>query len=1545
MDTTMKKILSKLAAPVAALALAVLPAAAFAAATNIAQVPLLNISGTGTVKPNLMLLFDNSGSMEQTYTPDYINDNICRTRATLAQGVTGCNVGHPPFMSPDFNRQYYNPAIRYQPPVYWDGTSYPTQNSSNTSSWTNVVSDGFNKQNRDLYGASDTAINLTNGFPDLKWCDPNDSSSCKTNTSYSYPDNTFYSASKITTQPYYYQIVVSEYCTDDSLTKCQSVAIGGGAPAGYPVPAKLRWCNSTALTSCQGKHVGNYIYPKYSTPAGALVAYGTLTIGQSYGSSALSVSSVSVTDPITNTSRIITTGAVSAPTGTDIASKQQTLATAIAANIIGNTSLGADAYWACVKTPISGYGVPACSTFGLTLSADNVVAVLPINCPGSTKNMASCSTINDSLNNPRAGWTLSAATPSITPGSSSSNRATAIIQVTAGKASSNDTVNGVKLGSATVGGSFAIRKSSPSTDYNDLVGLIINAIGTSNAVKAYQGGSSATPRCAQEPTTSVCIVDTGSTSSGAAPSFSNSPGGLSGFTINYVNAIPAQDFVPITTIPLSNGASAPSAFVRTNIVSGQTYTKGLNRSDCVAQAGVCTYNEEMTNFANWYSYYKTRLQMMKTSVGIAFAAVTGNYRVGYVNLSVAGAAGAVDMKPADFTGTNRTTWYQKLYDTTTSGSTPTRTAMDNVGRMFANLSPYNYAAGQEVVQFPCQQNFMILTTDGYWNGSSTNNVVNNDNVENTSRFCTKARGCVDTRTQTQPSISDVALHWYNGGSSTGTVSLRPGLEPDMTKPGQVPAGAGENSHLHVNTFTLGLGMDGVMTYDQNYDTSPKANGDFYNLITGVTTGCPWNGGGAYVWPDPDTTNTGSTVQERVDDLWHAAVNGHGRYFSANQPKEVVDGLSAALAKMQISPGAAAAAATSTPNITQQDNDIFSDTFTTVKWYGELTARKLDPTTGDVGTTPTWTSSNVVGLKVGSNSDTRNIYTVDDAGTVIPFKYASMSAMMKGWFDNKCGALAQCTLLGTADRAIVNSGDNLVNWLRGQQQYSDDTRFRAYTMTSNTPSGASGPIPIVLGDIASSKPAYVRDPRKNYPDATYQAFKAAKASRKPVVYTAANDGMLHAFDAATGEELMAYVPRITMKKLWQLASTTYGTNHIFTADGSPEVADVQIGTAWRTMLVAGLNGGGRGYYALDVTDEPTATSKPVVKWELCADPAICANSDPDIGLTFGNAQYGMWQGKWVVFITSGYNNIPGVDGVNTGNGQGYLFIVDVSNGKILKKVGTGSGDAATPSGFAKITAITEDPNTDPVVTYVYGGDNLGQMWRFDLTDTSTTNVGLLKMGDAGTSQPITARPDVTLCAVKQPNGSLQAQRVVLFGTGRLLDVPDTTNNAVQSLYLVKDSGANINIRGSGMVEQVLSSSGSNTQVFTSTNKPVDLRTQNGWYFDWKLTPGERMNLDPQIVNGVAGVVTNIPSSSSACTVGGTSNLYALDVCNGNGVNDNVVGGTLSNTSAAVGYIIIRLPGGQKKIITTTAKGDMLKNDFPDGDTDPAHPVGWRRVKGD
>jgi len=1531
MGTTMTKNLSKLAARVAALALAVLPAAAFAAPTNIAQVPLLNINGTGTVKPNLMVLYDNSGSMGWSYLPDYVVDNLCRSGATLASGQRSCAPGDPPYMTSDFNRVYYNPKITYLPPLNADGTSYPSMTSANTAGWTSVTGDGFGVANFGMNGSSAGTINLTNGFPDLKWC--NSGGTCAFNTAtYNYPDSTYKTAKSYNTNPYYYTINVAEYCTDASLTSCKTVTVGAAAPAGYPVPAKVRWCTDTSLGTCQAKYIGSgsttYTYPRYSSPTALSAgAYATITIGNSPNGVASTIGNVSVAEA--GGSVVISTGTTAVPSGTQTSALQASVAEALAATIVGKTGL-TNQYTACVYKP-AGSVVPACSTWGITVpSANNVIAVIPIDCAsGTSKTPVNCNIVPDDS---RTGWGLTV------PVSAAS---TAFINVTGSTSNKNAPVlaAGTKLGSTVLMSSSLTFATSQNP--TQIAAAIVAKIGTGGTIKAYVGGNSITNACAAKNNTNVCLVDTTGTTGQAVTmaSLSNNTGaggtpaqGSVVFTTT-ASANTADSPVPVTTTPIGAGAAI---FTRTDIIPGRTsYPKDTNRSDCVTTSGICTYDEEMTNFANWYAYYKTRNQMMKSSLGRAFNPLTGNFRVGFVSLSQAAAGGTFEQLPQDFTGTARSNWYGTLYGMATTGSTPMRPALHNVGKMYADTT-------NGVVSFPCQLNFTFVTTDGYWNGGAAATVTNNDNVEKASRFCTAAKGCVDVRAQNPQSLADVALYWYNGGSNTGTTSLNPAID-DMSKVGQVPAAAGENSHLHMNTYTLGLGIDGIMVYDPNYNTAPTVGGDFYKLITNAT-GCPWNGGKNYVWPDPQTASNNSTVQERVDDLWHAAINGHGKYFSAKDPQDVVSGLNEALSNIQVSVGAAAAAATSTPNISQQDNDIFSDTFTTVKWYGELADKKIDPTTGIVGNAITWISSDTVGRKVAASTDSRNIWTMTESGAVKEFDYSQLSSTMQGWFDNKCMLLAQCSMLSTTDRAIVNSGANLVNWLRGQQQYADDKRFRSYTKTSNTPSGASGPVPIVLGDIASSKPAYVRDPRKGYTDASYQAFKSDNAGRQPVVYTAANDGMLHSFDAATGEELFAYVPRITMKKLWQLSSTTYGTNHIFTTDGSPEVADVQIDNVWKTVMVAGLNGGGRGYYALDVTAVTGPNDTPKILWELCADSSVCSNNDPDLGLTFGNPQFGRWNGQWVVFLTSGYNNIPGTDGVSTGNGQGYLYIVDIKTGNILKKVGTGSGDTTTPSGLAKITAITDDPNTIPDVTYIYGGDNQGQMWRFDLTDKNGA-VAVVKMGDAGVKQPITTRPDVTLCAVQQPNGSQLAQRVVLFGSGRLLDVPDTSNVDVQSLYLLKDSGSTIDVRGSTMVQQVLSGGGTNTQTFTITSNPVDLRTQNGWYFDWKLNAGERMNLDPQIVSGVASVVTNIPSSSSDCSVGGTSNVYAVDVCNGTGVNSNVVGGTLSNTSAAVGFIIIRLPKGELKMITTTAKGETLTNPISELDSEGAHPVGWRRVKGD
>jgi type IV pilus assembly protein PilY1 len=1549
----MKKILGRLGFLCLLLCGAAVCGGASAGVTSIAQLPLLNINGTGNVKPNLMLLYDNSGSMASHFTPDFVDDvTTCRGGATMASnviqgGTRGCTVGQPPFNSADFNRQYYDPKVRYLPPVDAGGASYQSMTRTYTSVWTSVTTDGFGINRKDLLGAGSSSTNLASGFPDLKWCDTG-RANCGYNTAtYTYPTDARYTAVAYSTNPYYYTINVAEWCTDANMKTCTSTAVGADAPSGYTVAAKVRWCKDRALSDCQAKYVGDYKYPRFGNPnAVPVAAYGTITIGASRDNTALKITAVKVAEP--NGTVTISNGAVSAAGGTNTSGEQKDLATALAASIIAKTGL-TNQYVACVKTPTDGYGVPACSGYNINLAGNNIVAVVPIDCVSgvSGKVVGQCSLLADDS---RSGWAVSAESDAAVI--KDTQRPTALVTVS-GSTSRNAVLNAT----TSMGGSTLLNYDVALRSMNsESVALtIVTSIGTGGNIKAYVGGNKATDLCAQQTKSVICLVDDVAVSGGKNVTM----GGVSGNTVTLGFSIQpsstpqasAVDTIPTSTTPFGAGAAI---FVRTDIVPGvNSYPKAIPRTDCAG--ATCTYDEEMTNFANWYAYYKSRNQMMKTAVGQAFQALSSNYNVGIVSLSVAAAEGTMT-PPREFSGNNRRGWYASLYAMNGDQSTPIRQALHAVGKMYANKDPYIFDRDTAAVQYPCQQNFTFITTDGYWNGGAAASVTSNDNVESSTRFCTREAGCVDPAVQSYNSLADVALYWYNGGANSGVASLRTDLE-DWTKRGLVPAASGDNQRLHMNTYALGLGVDGIMNYEANYDTLPAPGGDFFNLKNAVTRGCPWNNNGAYNWPDPKTSDSGGSAayQSRVDDLWHAAINGHGKYFSASDPTQVVQGLSTALSNIQIRVGAAAAAATSTPNISQEDNDIFSSTFTTVKWFGELSDRKIDPATGIVGTDVAWTTSDTVGLKVGTTSDTRIIKMLDTATplTLKDFSYAAMNATERGWFDNKCGVLSQCAALTADNQAIANSGTNIVNWLRGRQAYADDSVLRAYARTDKTPAGASGPLPIVMGDIASSKPAYMREPRRGYASTAYGTFKTTWKTRAPTVFVAANDGMLHALNAKTGEEIWAYVPRITMKKLPVQASLTYGLNHQFTTDGAPEIDDVMIGGEFKTMLVAGLNGGGRGFYALDVTD-PAA---PKARWELCADPAVCSVSDPDLGLSFGNPQFGTWRDaggteRWVVFLTSGYNNVPGTDGVAGGDGKGYLYVVDVATGQILKKTSTGAGDTGTPSGFARITAITSSPQTDPLVTYVYGGDNLGKMWRFDFTAGGTPAV--LQMGDADSTHPITTRPEVTLCEVnnRDSQGTVTAgtTRAVVYGTGRLLDLGDISDVTRQSVYVLKDRGTGISSadwrNSAAMSKQTLATTDAGN--YTISGPSVDLGTQAGWYYDLDQNRGERVNLDPKVVSGTLNVVTNIPTNSSACSVGGTSNLYQLDVCTGkpllNDKTDGMIGGRpLSNTAAAVGFIIVRLPSGALKLVATTADGGNPTKELPSAKDQDARKTGWRRVR--
>ncbi len=1012
-------------------------------------------------------------------------------------------------------------------------------------------------------------------------------------------------------------------------------------------------------------------------------------------------------------------------------------------------------------------------------------------------------------------------------------------------------------------------------------------------------------------------------------------------------------------------AGIPGSNLLTNIVSTTTSypypgtaAKASTRTDCASTT--CTYAEEMTNYANWWTYYHTRMQAMKTSVSRAFSTLDNRYRVGFTTISDRTVNSAIFIDNNTFELTHKNNWFTKLFATDPRNAsnglqfTPLRAALSKAGRYYAKK-----VTSQTVdpVQYSCQQNFTILSTDGYWNSTDETASygpfnLTGGNVGNLDGGTT-TRPMKEGTTAVSNTLADIAKYYYDtdlrtsalGNCTGGTSPDFPSGNPDVCTNNVFISSTDNNLKQHMTTFTMGMGIDGTLNYTSGYKEA--TSGDYYNLKMGL-------GSPTVNWPDPIANEAG----ERIDDLWHAAVNGQGLYFSAKNPDEMVTGFNAALSSITAKLGSAAAAATSTLNPVAGNNFAYVASYTTVQWNGNLESRSMNTTTGVISETATWCVENVMAqtcaapgsvvantsssstiyncvvtgstagtctapgvfdagssecrteiqnactgtmaAKVGATTDTRTIYTANSAGTaLIPFDAAYAT-------DNPTNFAAAhvSTLNQWASISAQHTGAKLINYLRGQNGFED----RASNVLANRLYRARE---AVLGDALESQPAFISKPVFSYPYAGYSAYKTAQAGRAGTVYMGTNDGMMHAFAAGDGTERWAYAPSMVIPNMWQLASTSYSTAHANFVNGSPITTDIYCpgncggaadgaaSASWRTILVAGLNGGGRGYYALDITVPGT----PTLLWEFTTTTGIGAVKNDDLGYSFGQPIVtSKADGTWVVLVTSGYNN------TSPGDGQGYLFVLNASTGAIISKIATGVGSTTTPSGLAKIAGWNAEPAGNKA-SFVYGGDLLGNVWRFDINSTVTAAVGtggVMKFAtlfsDTGgaSQQPVTTTPVL---------GTIVGKRVIFVGTGKYLETGDLTTTQKQTQYAIKDDDATstlVNPRDT-LVQQFLInnpdgtatrlSSGSSSGVASNA---VNFLTGRGWYVDFPDGGSggggaERVNIDSKLVEGTLLVPTIVPSSS-VCSPGGFGWLNFFDYKTGGAV----ITGTTGTGTASVKY---------------------------------------------
>jgi len=930
---------------------------------------------------------------------------------------------------------------------------------------------------------------------------------------------------------------------------------------------------------------------------------------------------------------------------------------------------------------------------------------------------------------------------------------------------------------------------------------------------------------------------------------------------------------------------------------------------------------ESQNFANWYSYYRTRMLMMKSAAGLAFKQLDNKFRVGFITINPGNPVQSANyLAIGTFDPTQKANWYSTLYSQVPGASTPLRTALARVGRYYGGKHDgINSGMADDPVEYSCQQNFTILTTDGYWNettsGSNqpqlngTTAVGDLDNLT-AGTYSSRASGTYQGPTATANTLSDVALYYYQTDlRPAGSTNL---LGSDVSADNVPTSDRDFASHQHMTTFTLGL-ADGQLTYRSDYETA--TSGDFYNIKQGTAN-----------WPVP-VSNTLTTL----DDLWHAAVNGRGTYYNARDPQSLSDGLMGALNGIVARLGSGASSAVSSQKLAASNNYSYSTTYHTGNWIGDVTKKAIDPATGLETGAALWSAQGLLDAQVQAASDTRTIYTFNNAAAnkLKAFNWANLTATEQGYFSNKCSSWTQCTVLNfsTADMNAANSGQNLLNYVRGQTGYE-------------MRSGSTNPVfrsrDHVLGDIVNAKPVYVKVPTWSYTDPvtpSYSSFKSANQSRQAMVYAAANDGMVHAFNADTGAEAWAYLPKMVMPNLYLLAEQNYSVNHRYFVDGSPVVMDVfdTTNSAWKTILVGGLAGGGRGWYALDVTDP----ASPKALWELCSDSTLCADSDTDIGYSYGNPVITKRasDGRWVVALSSGYNN------VSPGTGHGILYVLDALSGTVLSKVDTGSGTTGSPSGMSKISAWADSASTDNTAKWVYGGDMNGDVWRFDLTAAPASVMQIAALKDAsGVGQPVTVQPEL---------GLVSGNRVLFIGTGRYLGSGDLSDTQQQTIYAFKDTAANLgNLRlRSDMVVQTMSQTSTTTRSISGN--PVDWSLKSGWYVDLNpgnTSPGERVNIDPLLVSGTLLVVSNVPVAS-ACTTGGVGWSYYFNPSTGSvssSLSASQSFGQKNSSSVIVGSSAVVLSDGSVAFVVKDAGGGGGQTKMSSTSAASGKRVSWREL---
>ena len=897
------------------------------------------------------------------------------------------------------------------------------------------------------------------------------------------------------------------------------------------------------------------------------------------------------------------------------------------------------------------------------------------------------------------------------------------------------------------------------------------------------------------------------------------------------------------------------------------------------------------NFANWFTYHRSREFIAKAITG-EIVANNSSARVGYSTINQNAGIGLpvklLNQSPQ--TGDKRAL-LDVIYQTNSLGGSPLRTSYERVGKYFECLSGdiFNSAANSNpgdaacpVLAAPagaCQRNATIVITDSTYDGVAP--TVGNTDGDNNTPF--DGGAFADSFSNT---FADVAMQFLERDLHGSLMDDVPVTNIDLNRDPSTPLlEPGDKLGQHLETNVIGIGLQGL----------------------GSVTANPSDPATSFTWPNP------ITLDGIVDDLRHATYNGRGEFFTTDDLTQLQTDVQSVFTRVTTNQSSTTPVAFNTQNIT--DSTLVFRTFSNLaNNSGELAAQRVN-TNGtfneDASGNPIFEWSAATELN-GLSTGSRLVLTYSDEAATRGGRVFDVGPA------NGLTATQQSMLTAPVP-ANVSPASNIVpirvDYLRGVTtnegvSFDDgDMRIRALPTASAENIVTGGKI----GDIAHSSPVFVGEPPfasrfgGAFPSGAgnnYSEFVAANRDREQLVYVGANDGMLHAFQVADGVEKFAYVPNVLLRDLPVYTDPDY--SHRFFVDSTPSINDAYIlptasasSREWRSVLVNGLGAGGKGYFALDITD-PNNFGTSTVMWEFTEkDDGSIGNSD--LGFTYSRPLIAMSNAassgdqKWVAVFGNGINS-------TSANGNAIIYILFIEDGfdgwsssdfiKIDSGIGKSTSvDGTTPNGISGVRGIDVDGNG--TVDRLYAGDLQGNVYVVDISDSNSNNWALasntiiLFEAKFGTSfprtipQPITNRPTI----IEHPTAP---GFIVIVGTGSYITKGDATSTGIQTLYGLWDDtlGTNLPIEMNSttteLVEQTLTTSidsitGLEVRTVSNNTVQYDNTGSNqvrGWYIDFDVPPpggsapdiqfpGERAVRDFQLRGTQLFFNTVIPQDGTTC----------------------------------------------------------------------------------